>query len=126
MRRSLSGLDPPFAHLIGIEGDGGAEGRLEPFERIGQALNGDVVVVAEADANGRSRVGARCVEACCCNDMVEPLAAAPPVIDDEGGSRRPDQQQADNDGFEMPRKSDEGEKKNGTENGSDNHVAPPP
>ncbi|MNZ89258.1 hypothetical protein D3C78_1081700 [compost metagenome] len=58
--------------------------------------------------------------------MVEPLVAASPVINHKGGGGRPDQQQADDNGFEMPRKRNEGEEKNGAENGSDNHVVPPP
>lgn len=124
--KGLPGLDPPFTHLIGIEGDGGAEGRLEPFKRIGQALHGNIIVVAEADADRQCRIRARRIEASRRNDMVEPLATALPVVNDKGGSGSPDQQQADDDRFEVPRKRDEGEKKNGTENGSDNHVAPPP
>ncbi len=56
-RKSLPGLDAPFAHLIGIEGNGGAEGRFKPFKRIGEPLHRDVIVIAEADADRQCRIG---------------------------------------------------------------------
>lgn len=87
MRRKSPRLDAPFADLIGIKGDGSAKGGLEPFERIGQALYRDIVVVAETDANRQSRIRAGGIETGCRNDMAEPLTTAPPVINDKGSAR---------------------------------------